>query len=96
MPSGLSSVEHRKLTMSKVEGQAVPFGHEEPIEALLGRAFDLYRVRLRDNLDLGRLASAEAKARVVGHALMERGDARAFVLGRRLVMASRGKTSGWR
>ncbi len=57
------------------------------VESLLGEALALYGARVRDNLDLDRVGSVEAHARLVGVALMERGDARAFVLGRRLVAA---------
>ena len=58
------------------------------VERLLSEALALYGTRIRDNLDLDRLATIDAQARVVGRALMERGDARAFVLGRRLAAAA--------
>lgn len=53
-------------------------------EALLEKAVSLYRVRVLDNIDLSALDSAGSRARVVASALMERGDARAFAIGRQL------------
>ncbi|MBC6716573.1 hypothetical protein H9Q09_10180 [Aurantimonas sp. DM33-3] len=54
------------------------------LELLLEKAVDLYGVRVLDNVDLSALGSTESRARVVASALMERGDARAFVIGREL------------
>ncbi len=41
-----------------------------------------------DNLDLSRLSDVNQRARVLGKALMARGDARAFAAGRLLVDAA--------
>lgn len=41
-----------------------------------------------DNLDLSRLADVNERARVLGKALIARGDAKAFVVGRQLVGAA--------
>ena len=54
------------------------------VKALLEKAVDLYGVRVLDNVDLSALDSTESRARVVASALMERGDARAFAIGREL------------
>lgn len=59
------------------------------LEALLADALKLYGVRVRDNIDLGKLADPAQRARVVARALQERGDARAFRLGRQLLDAAR-------
>ncbi|MCM2505344.1 hypothetical protein NDN16_16875 [Aureimonas altamirensis] len=53
-------------------------------EELLEEALYLYRDRVLDNLDLSAIDSMPARARVVATALMERGDARAFAIGREL------------
>ncbi len=44
-----------------------------------------YRVRILDNVDLDRLPDLRARARVMAKAMIERGDARAFALGRELL-----------
>ncbi|WP_143061965.1 hypothetical protein [Faunimonas pinastri] len=49
------------------------------------KAVNLYRVRVLDNVDLSALDSVASRARVVASALMERGDARAFAIGRQLL-----------
>ncbi|UXN68111.1 hypothetical protein N8A98_00930 (plasmid) [Devosia neptuniae] len=47
-----------------------------------------YGVRVLDNIDLSRLQNVDEKARVLGKALMDRGDAKAFIAGRRLYSAA--------
>ncbi|MBB4569842.1 hypothetical protein [Rhizobium leucaenae] len=44
-----------------------------------------YGLRLLDNIDLDRLPDLAQKAKVIANALMERGDARAFAMGRRML-----------
>lgn len=51
------------------------------IEEAVGR----YGIRLLDNIDLDRLPDLTQKAKVIASALMERGDARAFAMGRRML-----------
>ena len=58
------------------------------LQDLIDRAVERYGVRITDNLDLSQLPDANAKARVLGKALMARGDSRAFVAGRELVDAA--------
>lgn len=58
-----------------------------PQDGLLEIALREYGVRILDNIDLSRVDSVEGCRRIVGRALMERGDARAFVLGRKLIAA---------
>lgn len=56
------------------------------ISDLCEQALSQYRSRVLDNIDVGRLPPDPGKrAAVIGRALMERGDARAFALGRRLL-----------
>jgi hypothetical protein len=44
-----------------------------------------YSIRIKDNIDLDRIADLSEKSRLVANALIERGDARAFALGRKLL-----------
>lgn len=62
---------------------------KKAIEPLIARALRLYGARVRDNIVLDRLADPTQRARVVAKALQERGDARAFRLGRQLIEAAR-------
>jgi hypothetical protein len=64
------------------------------IDAEVRRIVDLYGVRATDNIDLARLAEPAARARAVARGLMERGDARAFILARRLMAMADGGTHG--
>lgn len=61
------------------------------LRSLCARALSLYRARILDNVDLDRLPDLRARAGVIARALMERGDARAFVLGRE-ILAHAGST----
>lgn len=61
---------------------------KKTLEALMADALKLYGVRVRDNIDLSKLADPARRARVVARALQERGDARAFRLGRQLLDAA--------
>jgi hypothetical protein len=49
------------------------------------KADDLYGMRLSDNIDLVKVDGLEEKSRIVADALMRRGDAKAFVMGRKLL-----------
>jgi hypothetical protein len=55
------------------------------LRTLCDRALALYRTRVLDNIDLERVPDLRARAKVMARALMERGDARAFVLGRQIL-----------
>jgi hypothetical protein len=55
------------------------------LRGLCDRALSLYGARVLDNVDLDRLPALRARAGVIARALMERGDARAFVLGRKIL-----------
>ncbi|MCV3766557.1 hypothetical protein [Rhizobium sp. TRM95796] len=52
---------------------------------LLAVAAKTYTLRVFDNVDPSRLTNLSDKARVVAGALMERGDARAYALARRML-----------
>jgi hypothetical protein len=55
------------------------------LRKLCDRALSLYGARVLDNLDLDRVPDQRARAGVIARALMERGDARAFVLAREIL-----------
>jgi hypothetical protein len=55
------------------------------LRALYDNALASYRVRILDNVDLDRLPDFRARAAVVARAMIDRGDARAFALGRQIL-----------
>lgn len=58
---------------------------DQELALLLADAMRLYGTRILDNVDLDRLPDLQSRAAVAARAMMERGDARAFVLGRRML-----------
>lgn len=62
--------------------------HRDRLQRRIDEAVERYGVRVMDNLDLSRLSDVNQRARVLGKALMARGDARAFAAGRQLVDAA--------
>lgn len=48
-------------------------------------ATNRYGLRIFDNIDIEKLSDLPQKARVVANALMERGDARAYSMGRKML-----------
>jgi hypothetical protein len=59
--------------------------NDKDLQVMFDRALSLYRVRILDNVDLERLPNLRARAGVIAKAMIERGDARAFALGRELL-----------
>ena len=55
----------------------------------LSKAIERYGARILDNVDLSAIADVSRKSIVVGNALIERGDARAYAMGRKLIAAAR-------
>lgn len=55
------------------------------IVQLCAEALSRYRTRVLDGVDLDRLQGEDQKASVIAKALIERGDARAFALGRQIL-----------
>jgi hypothetical protein len=55
------------------------------IRALYEEALRSYRTRILDNVDLDRLPNLRSRAAVAARALIDRGDARAFGLGRQML-----------
>lgn len=58
---------------------------ERELRNLISEAIERYRVRVLDNIDPQRLTNDFDRARVIARALMERGDANAFRLGRKML-----------
>jgi hypothetical protein len=56
------------------------------LKTLCDRALSLYGPRILDNVDLERLPDLRARAGVIARAMIERGDARAFALGREILV----------
>jgi len=55
------------------------------LRALYDKALASYRARILDNVDLDRLPDLRSRAAVVARAMIDRGDARAFALGRQML-----------
>lgn len=55
------------------------------LASLLDEALHLYGTRILDNVDLDRLPDLRARVAVAARAMIDRGDARAFALGRRML-----------
>jgi hypothetical protein len=58
---------------------------EKELGSLYERALRTYGPRILDNVDLARLADLPARAAVAARAMIDRGDARAFALGRQML-----------
>lgn len=59
--------------------------HTKMLGSLYRRALRSYGVRILDNVDLDRLPDLRSRAAVAARALIDRGDARAFALGRQML-----------
>jgi hypothetical protein len=59
-------------------------GNKE-LRSLYDEALRSYRVRILDNVDLDRLPNLRSRAAVVARAMIDRGDARAFAIGRKML-----------
>lgn len=60
------------------------------LKDLCDKAAERYAVRVFDNVDLARVPDSQEQARVIAGALMERGDAGAFVLARKILSEAEG------
>jgi hypothetical protein len=58
---------------------------DKELRALYDDALASYRTRILDNVDLDRLPDLRSRAAVVARALIDRGDARAFAMGRQML-----------
>lgn len=55
------------------------------LRSLLDNALRLYGPRILDNVDLDRLPDLKSRAAVAARAMIDRGDARAFAIGRKML-----------
>lgn len=55
------------------------------LRSLYDEALRSYRVRILDNVDLDRLPDLRSRAAVVARVMIDRGDARAFAMGRKML-----------
>ena len=58
---------------------------KKELRSLYEDALKLYRPRILDNVDLDRLPDLRSRAAVVARAMIDRGDARAFAMGRQML-----------
>ena len=61
------------------------YRRNKELAAMLDEALRLYGARILDNVDLDRLPDLRARVAVAARAMIDRGDARAFALGRRML-----------
>lgn len=59
--------------------------NDKDLQAMCDSALSAYGVRILDNIDLERLPNLRARASAIAKAMIERGDARAFALGREIL-----------
>ena len=59
--------------------------NNKALRSLYDKALQLYRTRILDNVDLDRLPNLRARSAIVARAMIERGDARAFAMGRQIL-----------
>jgi hypothetical protein len=59
-------------------------GNKE-LQSLFDKALRLYGPRILDNVDLNRLPDLRSRVAVAARAMIDRGDARAFALGRQML-----------
>jgi hypothetical protein len=58
---------------------------EKELRSLFEKALGSYGPRILDNVDLDRLPDLQSRAAVAARAMIDRGDARAFAVGRRML-----------
>lgn len=58
---------------------------KKELRSLYDDALKFYRPRILDNVDLDRLPDLRSRAAVVARAMIDRGDARAFAMGRQML-----------
>jgi hypothetical protein len=75
----------RKKILEYASGLRAKHRASKDLSSLYDNALQAYRVRILDNVDLDRLPDLRSRAAVVARAMMERGDARAFAMGREIL-----------
>jgi hypothetical protein len=75
----------RKKILDYAAGLRAQHRAAKDLGSLYDDALRAYREKILDNADLDRLPDFRSRAAVVARALMERGDARAFAMGRQIL-----------
>jgi hypothetical protein len=60
-------------------------GARKELRTLYDKALALYRTRILDSVDLDRLPDLRSRAAVIARATIDRGDVRAFAMGRQIL-----------
>ena len=75
--------ESREEILSAASGlRATHRARKVRLATFILTATELYGLRICDNIDVEKVTDLAEKARIVANALMERGDARAYAMGR--------------
>jgi hypothetical protein len=75
----------RDEVLAMAAGLRLKHRNGKELRSLYDSALKLYRARILDNVDLDRLPDFPSRAAVVARAMMDRGDARAFAMGRQML-----------
>jgi hypothetical protein len=75
----------REQILAMASGLRAEHRNNKEIRSLYDTALRLYRTRILDNVDLDRLPDLRSRAAVVARAMIDRGDARAFAIGRQML-----------
>jgi hypothetical protein len=76
--------DREKILANAAQLRADHRGKKE-LRSLYESALQSYRARVLDNIDLDRLPDLRSRAAVVARAMIDRGDARAFAMGRQML-----------
>ena len=75
----------RDEILAQAAGLRLKHRNGKQLRSLYDDALKSYRSRILDNVDLDRLPDLPSRAAVVARAMMDRGDARAFAIGRQIL-----------
>jgi hypothetical protein len=75
----------RKQILAIASSLRAEHRNNKEIRSLYDNALRLYRTRILDNIDLDRLPDLRSRSAVVARAMIDRGDARAFAMGRQML-----------
>jgi hypothetical protein len=75
----------RDEVLAMAAGLRLKHRNSKELRSLYDHALKSYRARILDNVDLDRLPDFPSRAAVVARGMMDRGDARAFAMGRQML-----------
>ena len=75
----------RNEVLALASRRRMQYRANKELRLLYDNALQSYRARILDNVDLDRLPDLRSRAAVVARAMMDRGDARAFAIGRQML-----------